>query len=149
MALSRAHDVLTRESWESAALRDIVEQAVAPFATPESGRFEVEGPKIRIVPRQALSLSMALNELATNASKYGALTTSEGKVRIAWSLDESVRPRRLHLEWSESGGPLVQIPQRRGFGSRLIERALASEMGGEVLLEFRPTGVICTIDTPI
>jgi PAS domain S-box-containing protein len=149
MALSRAHDVLTKESWGSPKLRDVVAQAIDPYRTPGDARFFVEGAKARLLPQQALALAMALNELATNATKYGALSNGTGYVRLTWSIDERKTPRRLSLRWEEHGGPRVEAPQRRGFGSRLIERALASDFGGDVRLEFPATGVVCTLETSI
>jgi PAS domain S-box-containing protein len=154
IALSRAHDVLTREGWEGASLREIVAQAISPFAgrvasgesEPAGGRFVLEGPDLRLTPRTALALAMALQELATNAVKYGALSNETGQVRIIWSVDES---RCLRLTWSEQGGPPVTPPSRRGFGSRLIERSLSSDLGGEVSLRFEPSGVVCTIEAPV
>jgi two-component sensor histidine kinase len=91
---------------------------------------------------------MALQELATNALKYGALSGPEGQVCVEWSIGETDAPR-MHLRWVEAGGPVVEPPSRRGFGSRLIERSLAQELEGDVTMEFRPTGVVCTIDAPL
>ena len=147
IALSRAHDLLTKERWGSPKLLDIVTQAIEPYRTPGDARFLVEGPKARLRPQQALALAMALNELATNAIKYGALSNGAGHVRVTWMV-ETAEPPRLRLRWEESGGPPVDPPQRRGFGSRLIERALPSELGG-VCLEFPSTGVVCTIETQL
>ncbi|WP_457092848.1 HWE histidine kinase domain-containing protein [Microvirga sp. P5_D2] len=148
-ALSRAHDVLTRENWEGAALREIVAQAVEPYRGVGEGRLLSEGPEVRLSPRAALALSMALQELATNAVKHGALSSAVGRVEITWSLDSNVQPARLHLRWEEKDGVLVQPLQRRGFGTRLIERSLASDLQGDVTIDFAPTGVVCTIDAPM
>ncbi len=149
MALSRAHDVLTRENWEGASLREIVDVAVSPYAGPEgTARFLVEGPHVRLQPRMALALAMALQELATNASKYGALSSAAGRVGIRWSLEEA-GGRRLRLAWEESGGPAVAVPGHRGFGTRLVERSLAQDLDGEVRIEFKATGVVCRIDAPL
>jgi PAS domain S-box-containing protein len=146
LALSRAHDVLTRENWEGADLRDIVGVAVAPYAAGE-GRFRLEGPRVVLQPRQALAIAMALQELATNAAKYGALATETGEVRLTWSREAF--PPHLHLRWEETGGPPVSPPARRGFGSRLIERSLAHDLGGTVAIEFAPGGVVCVVDAPL
>jgi PAS domain S-box-containing protein len=148
VALARAHDVLTSENWSGAGLREIVDQAIAPFRQP-AGRFAVSGPPVRLQPRAALVFAMALHELATNAAKYGALSADGGAVTIAWSLTETPRGPGLHLVWSETGGPPVSRPRRRGFGSRLIERSLAYELDGRVSLEFRPGGAVCTIEAPL
>ncbi|HZH51496.1 MAG TPA: HWE histidine kinase domain-containing protein [Microvirga sp.] len=146
IALSRAHDVLTRQGWEGASLRDIVAQAVEPFEAPGESRFHIQGPDIRLSPRMALDLAMALHELATNAVKYGALSNDTGTIRLTWTIDEASDPPRLRLRWEEQGGPVVAPPKTRGFGSRLIERSLAQALGGEVHIEFAPTGVVCTIN---
>jgi two-component sensor histidine kinase len=92
---------------------------------------------------------MALHELATNAVKYGAWSTPEGRVEIRWRVDPGDAGDRLHLEWRERGGPPVVPPKRRGFGSRLIERGLAAELGGEVRMRFDPEGLVCVVDAPL
>jgi len=143
VALANAHDVLTQEEWHGANLWQVVGRALAPFAR---ARFEIEGPPVRIEPKFALALSMALHELATNAVKYGALSTDRGRISLAWTLDQE-DSRRLALEWRESGGPPVEPPARRGFGSRLIERGLALEVAGSVRLNYAPTGVVCRLET--
>jgi PAS domain S-box-containing protein len=147
-ALSRAHDVLTRENWEGADLSEIAEQALAPYADPREDRLHLKGPRIRMPPRMALALAMALQELATNAVKHGALSNTSGEIRLTWHVERN-DPARLHLRWEESGGPRVQTPTRRGFGSRLIERSLAHDLGGTAQIEFRSGGVVCTVDAPL
>ncbi|WP_205790211.1 PAS domain-containing protein [Microvirga makkahensis] len=149
LALSRTHDVLTRENWESAELREIVEQAVEPYRGQGEDRFHLEGPWIRLPPRMALALAMALQELATNAGKYGALSNVTGMIRVTWEVDDLQVPARLHLQWREAGGPIVAPPTRRGFGTRLIERSLAQDLNGEAQILFAVTGVVCTVDAPI
>jgi PAS domain S-box-containing protein len=148
-ALSRAHDVLTRENWEGAGLRAIVAEAVAPYSNAREDRLHLNGPDVRLSPRMALALAMALQELATNAVKYGALSNDAGEIQISWGLDRTKAPPCLHLRWEESGGPAVQVPRRRGFGTRLIERSLALDLDGDVRIEFAPTGVVCTVDAPL
>ncbi|HEV2605209.1 MAG TPA: PAS domain S-box protein [Microvirga sp.] len=145
MALSRAHDVLTRENWEGANLHEIVAQAVAPYSSRGEDRLHLRGEPVRLPPRMALALAMALQELATNAVKYGALSNETGQVRIAWRDGDG----RLHLTWTEQGGPPVKAPSRRGFGTRLIERSLASDLDGEVRIAFEPSGLVCTVDAPL
>jgi len=149
IALSRAHNVLTRENWEGASLRTIVTEAVAPYANAREDRLHVSGPDVRLSPRMALALAMALQELATNAVKYGALLNDTGEIRIQWMLDHTKAPPCLYLRWEESGGPHVQVPRRRGFGTRLIERSLALDLEGDARIEFAPTGVVCTVEAPL
>ncbi len=97
----------------------------------------------------ALALAMALQELATNAVKYGALSNLTGQVRIAWKVEQNDGQSCLHLEWAEKGGPPVQVPKRRGFGTRLIERSLAHDLGGTAQISFEPTGLRCTVHAPL
>jgi PAS domain S-box-containing protein len=149
IALSRAHDVLTRENWEGASIEEIIAGAVEAYRQRGEGRFSIKGPDVRLPPRTALALAMATQELVTNAVKYGALSNETGQVRITWLIDRSEKPARLELRWQEIGGPLVKPPDRRGFGSRLVERSLAQDLGGEVKIEFAPTGVVCTVKAPL
>jgi two-component sensor histidine kinase/PAS domain-containing protein len=138
VALAEAHDLLTDRSWAGADLTDLVARAVAPFAI---GQIALGGPSVDVSPSQALALSLALHELATNAAKYGALCRPEGRVGLRWD----VQGNRLNLSWRESGGPHVAPPSRRGFGSRLIENALSHDLDGQTRLEFAPEGVRCWI----
>jgi PAS domain S-box-containing protein len=143
-ALAAAHDLLTRQSWQSADLRGIVEGVVAPYAGG-SNRFAVEGPELALPPKVAVSLALGLHELCTNAAKYGALSAPEGEVRVVWAAEAG----RLRLEWREAGGPPVAAPATRGFGTRMIERGLSTELRGKVEIRFEPTGVVCTIDAEL
>ncbi|MEZ0170757.1 PAS domain S-box protein [Microvirga sp. TS319] len=149
IALSRAHDVLTRENWEAASLHQIVSEAMEPFRAHSQCRIKFAGPQLRLPPSMALAVAMALQELATNAVKYGALSNEAGTVEIHWSLDTTNSPAQLHLRWQESGGPLVRPPARRGFGTRLIERSLAGDLHGEAKIEFASTGLVCSIKAPV
>lgn len=148
LALSRVHDVLTRENWEGASLAEIVGQAIAPYCHEQEKRVETTGPDVRLSPRMAQALALAFQELATNAVKYGALANSGGTVHIAWSVGEERGEQRLRLTWREVGGPPVVPPSRKGFGSRLIERSLAHDLGGKLDITFAPTGLVCTVDAP-
>ena len=146
VALAEAHDILTRENWEGADLMDVLDRLQALHGAP--GRLTLSGPTVRLSPRMALSLSMALHELATNAVKYGSLSVPRGRVNIAWTVTpkSASGPPRLSLTWTESEGPPVSPPSRRGFGSRLIERGLAAELSGEARIDFQPDGVVCHIE---
>lgn len=143
MALAKAHDVLTREQWAEADFPDVVAAAVSPFQA-ERTCVKLEGPSLAVSPGQVLAFSMALHELGTNATKYGALSSPDGRVSVTWAMDSD-----LVVTWVEAGGPPVQRPTRQGFGSRLLERALASELGGSVNLAFEPSGVKCVIHAPL
>jgi PAS domain S-box-containing protein len=146
MALAAAHDLLTRESWETAQLGPVVRAALQPFDTEH--RFEVLGPDLRLRPQAAVSLTLALHELATNATKYGALSNKSGTVSVAWTVSTDETPI-FRLTWAEHGGPPVAPPTRSGFGSRLIQKGLAGELGGPVTVEFLPEGVVCRIEAPV
>jgi len=148
-ALSRAHDVLTQESWQAAALGEIVERAVEPYCGQGSSRFTIRGPDVRLQPQSALAFAMALQELATNAAKYGALSAADGHVDIAWSLEPHPAGPRLCFRWQESGGPPVSPPSRRGFGSRLIERTLAHDTDGHVEVSYAPSGLSLAVTVPL
>jgi two-component sensor histidine kinase len=148
LSLSRAHDVLTRESWEGADLFEIAEQALAPYANPREDRLHLRGPRVRVPPRMALALAMAFQELATNAVKHGALSNAKGEIRLTWHVEQD-DPARLHVRWEESDGPQVRAPTRRGFGTRLIERSLAHDLGGTAQIAFSATGVVCMVDAPL
>jgi two-component sensor histidine kinase len=107
-----------------------------------------QGPDLRLPARAAVSLSLALHELCTNAVKYGALSNETGRIQVTWDVIDG-RGDRLCLVWQEQGGPPVHPPQARGFGSRMIERALAAELGGKVELHFLPEGLRCVIEAPL
>ena len=149
ISLSHAHDVLTREHWHSALLGDLVEQMARSHNFRNSPRFEIEGPQVRLAPQWALSFALALHELATNAIKYGALGDRGGSVCIRWRLGESLGRRVLHLDWIEHGGPPVQPPTRKGFGTRLIERSLNPARNGSVSFDYAPDGLACRIVMPL
>jgi PAS domain S-box-containing protein len=148
-ALAAAHDLLTRESWEGATLAGLIEAATAAHEEPER-RIEAAGPEVVLGPKAAVSLAMALHELATNAAKYGALSAPNGRVAIGWEVANG-QPggARLKLEWREEGGPEVRPPATRGFGLRMIERALAADMAGGASLDFRREGLVCRIDAAL
>jgi len=143
-ALAAAHDLLTRESWEGATLDRVVAEALGHHNESEP-RILWEGPAVTVNPKAAVSLVMALHELSTNAHKYGALSVQEGRVTLRWSVEGA----RLLIEWRERGGPAVQAPERRGFGFRMIERALAADLSGGATINFEATGLVCRIDASL
>ena len=152
LALARGHSLLGSRNWEKVGLRDVISQILRPFGLdgPRADRFSVWGSDARLQPKTALTLAMVFHELATNATKYGALSgNAAGKVDIAWQVELTSEGDRMRLHWQESGGPRVSPPSRRGFGSRLIERGLAQELDGEVHLDYAPAGVTCRIVMPL
>jgi PAS domain S-box-containing protein len=146
-ALSEAHNLLTSTGWTDASLHSVLEAALA--AHNLGGRVTIAGDDRRLTPRMALSLALAVNELATNAIKYGALSVPEGRVEVTWSADAGADGRELVWRWRETGGPAVSPPARRGFGSVLIERVLAADFGGTVALEFARSGLIAALRVPL
>jgi PAS domain S-box-containing protein len=148
MALSDAHNLLTEHNWQGASLDEVVEMALRPYRADGDSRFAVDGPPVALSPKTALAFAMSLHELATNAAKYGALSSNEGRVELRWVIDGDTGSR-LRMIWSERGGPLVKPPSRKGFGTRLIQRGLAAELGGSVSLDYAEAGLVCTIDAPV
>ncbi|MBJ6123359.1 PAS domain-containing protein [Sphingomonas mollis] len=148
-AMDAANDLLVNDRWERAAMATLVDRSLAPFRTDDGDRIRAEGPDVHIPPRIAVGLSLALHELGTNAAKYGALSTPQGHVAVCWRIEDGVEPVRLHISWEETGGPAVTTPTRTGFGSKLIQRVLASEIGGTAHIEYRPTGVVFTAVAPL
>lgn len=143
VVLGRAHDILTQASWTNAPIRAVIESALAPHHT--AGRFCIEGPDLQLAAQPALTLALALHELATNATKYGAREGAVGELTLCWSVAEE----RFRLRWSEHGGPPVQAPTRKGLGTRLIERGLGMDFEAEVCLTYASPGFDCTIDAPL
>jgi two-component sensor histidine kinase len=139
--LSAVHNLLTDENWNSTSLASVARTSLR--AARE--RVSFDGDDLRLRPKSAVVLSMALHELGTNALKYGALSTERGRVSVTWATDNG----RFRLRWEEKDGPPVSPPGHRGFGSRMIERGLAAELQGEVRIDWQPKGVVCTIDAPI
>jgi PAS domain S-box-containing protein len=145
-AVSEAHDVLVDQNWAGADLMAIVAGALDPFMGPYAGRLAVGGPDIRLAPNQAVAVSLALHELATNAVKYGALSTAAGRIRVEWNLAQNGRgERQMNLLWVEEGGPAVQPPDHRGFGARLLDRLFEQETNGEAKIDFAPEGLRCSM----
>ncbi|NDK48885.1 PAS domain-containing sensor histidine kinase [Rhizobium laguerreae] len=147
LALSRAHDLLTRHHWKDAPLDLLTQEVMTPMASKAAGQIKINGPSVVLDPRTALSLTMTLNELATNAIKYGALSSEMGMLSVKWHLEGE--GAKLVLDWLEVGGPPVSAPTRRGIGSRLMERCIERDLAGEFDLAFEPAGVTCRIIVPV
>jgi two-component sensor histidine kinase len=145
MALSHTHDLLTRSHWEGADLRSVLQHETEAHGPT---RILPNGPAVYLPPAPALSLGMIFHELATNAAKYGALSAPDGRVFIDWSIADQ-RNRRLNLRWLERDGPSVQPPERKGFGSRLIERNVHHDLAGEVRTTYSPEGLEVEISIPL
>ncbi|MFA9230711.1 MAG: PAS domain-containing protein, partial [Microgenomates group bacterium] len=146
--LARAHDLLVASNWSGTDLASVIEATVDPHLGGQS-RFDISGPYVALRPQLAVTFSLALHELCTNASKYGALSVPEGRVDIAWTVTGPADKPRLWWQWAESGGPVVKAPVRKGFGSSLIEKVLPMELLGEVSVEYSATGVVCVLRSPV
>jgi PAS domain S-box-containing protein len=142
-ALAAAHELLLRDSWDSAPLTRLAADALRVGHVVRGDRVTISGPEVLVPPRQAVAMTLALHELSTNALKYGALSDDGGRVALAWQQDGD---GLLRLRWTESGGPPVVPPRRRGFGTTLIERALAHDSDATVTLDYPPTGLTCAIE---
>lgn len=146
IALSRAHNVLTEENWDGADLMTMVKSSLEAFQPADRQAVKLNGPRFRIGPHAALSLALALHELATNAAKYGALSNDKGTIDIEWS---GLNSETFRFTWTEKGGPAVRIPDRKGFGSRLILQVLPAELRGRASMEYLPEGVAFVLETSV
>ncbi len=146
-AMSRAHELLADQKWYGADIDEIVREETSHFGG--SNVIHIDGPHLRLNPKAALSLALVIHELGTNALKYGALVYQQGKVDVSWSVDRGRRERTLEFRWEESGGPRVEPPSNRGFGSMLVERSISYELDGSASLEYRPEGLVCVISAPL
>lgn len=145
-ALSATHDLLSQTDWSNAPISKVIGSELAPYMQDSEKHVEITGPEVSLAPNDALSLGLAVHELATNAAKYGALSTDGGRVAIDWHL---LSPELVEVHWREAGGPPVSEPVKRGFGRELIEKIVAQELKGEVKLEFKPEGVECRLRVPV
>ncbi|MCB2089163.1 MAG: CHASE domain-containing protein, partial [Sphingomonadaceae bacterium] len=145
-ALSATHDLLTQSEWGATPIRAVIEAEMAPYALGSSKVLHIAGPHVELAPSDALSLGLAVHELATNAAKYGALSQPGGAVRVDWVLQD---PGHARLRWREEGGPPVESERKRGFGTELLERIVAHQLGSPVELEFAPEGVRCSMIVPV
>src|SRR6202165_2523621 len=146
VALGRAHDLLMQVSWANASLTHTLSGATEPYDSRGARRFHFNGPDIRITSGAVIALAMTLNELCTNTTKFGALSIPTGRVEIAWTIDEL--KQRLHLGWTERGGPTVEPPTRRSFGTRMME-SLGQQLSGQVQLTYQPSGFVYSLDVPL
>lgn len=148
-ALSCSHDLLANKEWEGAAVADLVKAQLAPFLDNANERLHVHGPSLLLKPDAAQNLGLALHELATNASKYGALSHPSGRIKVVWTIDGTAgAPRRFRIDWHENGGPEVRPPTRTGFGHSIIKEIVARAFTGEVTLKFEPEGFIWQLTAP-
>lgn len=145
-ALSATHDLLTQSEWGTTLVRAVIAAELAPYTQGADHLIEMQGPDVELAPNDALSLGLAIHELATNAAKYGSLSVISGSLRIQWTMISSELAR---IEWVERGGPPVAPERGRGFGTELIEKIVAHELGRPVELRFEPEGVVCVLIIPV
>ena len=148
-ALSRTHDQLTRARWECADLSSLFHDIIVPYQSSFGDRVRLDGTPVRLAPKTALTLAMMLNELATNAAKYGSLSVPSGRLDVSWSIADRNGERFLAISWRETGGPAVHEPEQRGFGTRFIERGVVQQLRGTAQIDFDPAGLRCTITIPL
>lgn len=146
-SLAANQDLIVSDAWTDVDLKTLVEMQLAPFADSRQGRIELEGSPVRVRSDAAQAIGMAIHELATNATKYGALSNEAGKVGVSWSVSSGAEPE-LSVQWAESGGPTVIAPSKTGFGEKVIKRMAASALKGTVDLDYHPTGVIWNLRAP-
>ena len=144
VALSKAHNQLADRHWRDANLLTLAENVLAPYR--DQSRVVLHGGQVIISARAAVTLSMVLHELATNAVKYGSLSTANGRLTVSWRTEDG---ERLVLVWREHDGPVVSAPTGQGFGTRFITGSVASELGGRISLDFNPAGLSCRIEAPL
>ena len=150
-AIARAHGLLTRQGGRGeASLHDLIERELAPY-DGRGANLKVAGPGVMLTPKAGLTMAIAIHELASNASKYGGLSTPKGRLAVTWSIDGggAQAENGLTLVWKETGGPAVKTPTRTGFGTTLIERTLSHDLDGDVNREFLASGLRCTIKIPL
>jgi two-component sensor histidine kinase len=145
-ALAQTHSRLAEASWSGVALETIVLDELAPYRARSDRTLRISGPPVALRPKSALTLGLAIHELAANAVKYGAFSADGGSIEVVWQL---VQDGPLQICWTESGGPPVARPQSSGFGRLLLERALVAELNGDVQLNFAENGLICIIAVPL
>src|ERR1700712_3490180 len=146
VALGRVHDLLMQVSWANASLLHTIRGATEPYDSQGVGRFSISGSDVGITSGAVIALAMTFNELCTNTTKFGALSVPTGRVAIAWTIDKD--KQRLRLVWTETGGPAVEPPTRRSFGTRMMQ-SLGQQLKGRVQLAYEPGGVIYSFDVPL
>jgi two-component sensor histidine kinase len=149
VSLARTQTLLTEDYWQTASLREILESELEPYGDGNGNRIALEGPDAVVTADLAVPIGMAIHELTTNALKYGSLSVPAGRIDVRWDMREEGRERIVTLEWRESGGPRVEEPERRGFGTMLLERVLATQCEATIENRFDPDGLVFRMEAPI
>ncbi|MGH6642691.1 MAG: sensor histidine kinase, partial [Bradyrhizobium sp.] len=142
-ALARVHTVLSLSSWQGAEIGKLIDEELAPYSTGE--QIELSGAEVQLQPATAQTVALALHELVTNSAKYGALSTLTGRLSVSWELKSGL----LDIVWMETGGPAVEIPASRGFGTRSVIASIESQLGGKAEFDWRPEGLVCRLSVPL
>ncbi len=148
-AMAAANDLLVTENFESIPMRVLLERTLAPFGVEDPARFTLDGPDLRLPTHLVTAYALGVHELATNAAKYGALSNVAGRVCLKWQVIRHGDAARLHLSWTEKGGPPVVAPANIGFGTRLLQRVLATQAGGSIDMDYRREGIVFTAVSPL
>jgi two-component sensor histidine kinase len=149
VSLAETHTLLTDDYWQTASLHKLLEGELRHYDTSREPRIHLEGPAVSLVADIAIPVGMALHELASNASKFGALSRPQGRLDVHWSIDMRDQIQFVDLEWQERGGPHVEQPTRRGFGTTLLEKVVAVQCDAQISLDYRPSGLRFTMALPL
>jgi two-component system CheB/CheR fusion protein len=147
--MARTHDLLTRGNWQGTGLRELIVDALRPYISADGNNLNLTGPALLLEPVAASTLGMVFYELATNAAKYGALSSRSGRIDVDWRLEPIDGADWVSLTWNESGGPGVNGAVLEGFGSGFVKRSVEYEISGKAELELRPLGAHCFIEFPV
>ncbi|MHC2021149.1 sensor histidine kinase [Methylobacterium sp. CM6247] len=149
VSLGKTHNLLTEDYWQTAPLRELLQNELGHYNDGTANRITLEGPPVELAADLAVPTGMAIHELTTNATKYGALSLPSGRVTVSWSVDQRDAERVLELRWTESGGPLVKAPERKGFGSTLLQRVLAQQCNADVDITYEAEGLHFRMVAPL
>ena len=149
VSLGKTHNLLTEDYWQTAPLEHLLRNELGPYNDAGETRIVLDGPEVELAADLAVPTGMAIHELTTNAAKHGALTLPGGRISILWSVEQGDAKRTLHFDWIESGGPAVAPPQRKGFGSTLLQRVLAQQCSATVAIDYAATGLHFHMEVPL
>jgi two-component sensor histidine kinase len=149
VSLARTHNLLTEDLWQKASLEDLIQTELGPYEDEARNHIVIEGPNVELPSEAAVPIGMAVHELTTNAAKHGALSAFGGQVEVRWRIEPGDERPMLHFTWTENGGPRVVPPSRQGFGSRLLQRVLTTQLQAQVKMDFREQGLHFTMVLPI
>jgi two-component sensor histidine kinase len=146
--LAASNDLLARGDWRGSSLRELIEFQLAPFIDLSSSQLEIHGPEVTLAADASQAIGLALHELATNAVKYGALSSSQGQLSVSWTVHQLPSALGLKLDWRERGGPLVIQPKEKGFGHTVIKSMIEQAVGGTVEIDFAEEGLRWSLEAP-